>query len=251
MSERAPRIVILGALSAVAAACARAWARQGASLVLAGRDAARLALLAEDLTALGAAQVGTAALDLEAAALDAPRHLAGWRDVLGGVDVVLLAYGWLGDPDGGTDDGGAIARAFAVNLVSAAQWSAAAAALMRAQGSGTLLVITSVSGDRGRSRNTAYAAAKAGLSVFVQGLAHGLAGTGARAVALKLGFVATPMTAGFSRRSGLWSTPEQVAPGILRAARRGGPIQYAPGWWRWLMLAVRLAPSALFHRARV
>jgi NAD(P)-dependent dehydrogenase (short-subunit alcohol dehydrogenase family) len=114
-----------------------------------------------------------------------------------------------------------------------------------------VVAITSVAGDRGRQSNFAYGAAKGGLSIFVQGLAHSLAPHGARAVSMKLGFVDTPMTDGMNKSGALWAKPAQVAVAIRRAADTGGPIQYAPTIWKFIMLVIRTVPSFVFHKTKL
>jgi NADP-dependent 3-hydroxy acid dehydrogenase YdfG len=247
---QAPRIIILGATSAMAQAAARLWAPAGARLALAGRDGARLAEIAADLRARGAAQVDLAVLDCATA--DARPHLAAMEAGLGGVDIVLLAYGVLGDQAAANADDAALTDLLRTNFSSAASWCQAAAARFEAQKSGCLIVIGSVAGDRGRQSNYVYGAAKAGLGVLVQGIAHRLAPSGARAVLIKPGFVDTPMTAHLPGRQGpLWAKPEALGSAILAASVRGGPIIYAPGFWRIIMLVIRAVPAAIFHRTKL
>jgi NAD(P)-dependent dehydrogenase (short-subunit alcohol dehydrogenase family) len=114
-----------------------------------------------------------------------------------------------------------------------------------------LLVIGSVAGDRGRRSNFIYGATKGGLARLVEGMAHQLAPLGARAVLIKPGFVDTPMTASFSNKGLLWAQPEQVARVIAAAARRGGPIVYAPAYWRLIMLIIRHLPTFIFDRLNI
>ena len=137
------------------------------------------------------------------------------------------------------------------NFTSAAAWCQAAAAILERQRSGVLLVIGSVAGDRGRGSNYIYGASKAGLGALVEGVAHRLARSGARAVLIKPGFVDTPMTAGVARKGPLWASSETVARTIVASADRGGPIVYAPVFWRAIMFVVRNVPSAIFHRTRL
>ncbi len=250
-AQTGPRVIVLGALSAIGIATARLYAGEGASILLAARNAERLAQVAADLKARGAARVETAVLDLDGDSRDAAQHLAAWSEALGGVDDVLLFYGYLGDPDKARADAGELSRILSVNFTSAALWAEATAEILRKQGRGSVVAITSVAGDRGRQSNYAYGAAKGGLSIFMQGLAHSLAPTGARAVAMKLGFVDTPMTDGMNKEGALWAQPDQVAAAIRRAAERGGPIQYAPGIWRLIMLIIRTVPSFVFHKTKL
>ena len=245
------KVVILGALSAIAIATARIYAAEGANLVLAGRNADRLKGLADDLRARGASQVETAALDLEAASAEAPMHLADWSKALGGIDHVLVIYGYLGSQEKASNDLNELARIVSSNFSSAVMWCEAAGQILRAQGHGSVVAVSSVAGDRGRQSNYAYGAAKGGLALFMQGLAHSLAKSGARAVAVKPGFVDTPMTDGMAKGGALWAKPEETGAAIRKAADRGGPIQYAPGIWRIIMLIIRTVPAFVFHKTKL
>jgi short-subunit dehydrogenase len=245
------KVIVLGALSAIAEAAARVWAGQGAHLLLAGRDASRLDAIAADLRTRGA-KVETLAADL--AAVEPGMAFAEMTQRLGGVDVVLIAYGVLGDQQAAETSLSEAQRLLALNFTSAAGWCLAAARKLEKQGHGSLVVIGSVAGDRGRASNYVYGAAKAGLGVLVQGIAHRLAGSGARAVLIKPGFVDTPMTAHIPNKGLLWAKPQDVAQIIVKAAAPGartGPIVYAPGFWRWIMSAVRLTPSPIFHKTKL
>ncbi len=250
-AEPSNRVVILGALSAIAIATARIYAAEGAALVLAARNADRLKALADDLKARGAVQVETVALDLEAAALEAPRLIAEWKARLGGLDHVHVIYGYLGTQEKASTDPLELAHITSANYSTAVQWCEAAANILRAQKHGSVIAVSSVAGDRGRQSNYAYGAAKGGLALYMQGLAHSLAPTGARAVAVKPGFVDTPMTDGLKKGGALWATPDKIARIIRRAADSGGPIQYAPGIWRMIMFAIRATPSLIIHKTKL
>jgi decaprenylphospho-beta-D-erythro-pentofuranosid-2-ulose 2-reductase len=245
------RVVILGALSAIATATARRYAKEGAALVLVARNAERLSALAADLKARGAIRVEIAAMDLEAEAANADRHLAGWSAQLGGLDHIHLVYGYLGTQAKASASAAELSRIVTSNFTSAVHWCEAAANLLREQKHGSLVAVSSVAGDRGRQSNYAYGAAKGGIALFVQGIAHSLAGTGARAVAVKPGFVDTPMTDGLKKGGPMWASPEQVARILRRAADKGGPIQYAPGKWRLVMSVIRAVPAFIFHKTKL
>jgi decaprenylphospho-beta-D-erythro-pentofuranosid-2-ulose 2-reductase len=249
MTESPKRIVILGATSAIAQAAARIWAGQGARFVLVARNAERLEAIAADLKARGAAQAESLAVDC--AEVEPTAELSRIIEILGGLDVVLLAYGVLGDQAQLERDPAAVADLLRTNFVSAAAWCQAVATVLERQRTGALLVIGSVAGDRGRGSNYVYGASKAGLGVLVQGIAHRLASTGGRAVLIKPGFVDTPMTADIARKGAFWARPEAVARTIVASADRGGPVVYAPAFWRGIMFAVRITPSAVFHKTRL
>jgi decaprenylphospho-beta-D-erythro-pentofuranosid-2-ulose 2-reductase len=254
MTVASKRVIILGVTSAIAEAVARLYAAEGAALVLAGRNPERLHAIARDLKARGAALAKIEVVDLAqpGVAEDAlPRMTA----YLGTVDHILLVYGSLGDQARSERE---ITRArdiLQVNFTSAAEWSLASANVLEAQGQGSLIVIGSVAGDRGRQSNYIYGAAKAGLATLVQGIAHRFAqikqpdsAMRPRAVLIKPGFIDTPMTAGMKKGGPLWSTPAAIAPIIRRAADHGGAIVYAPWFWRLILLVIRLTPAPLFHR---
>lgn len=249
------RVILLGALSAVAEAAARELASQGAHLALFARHAARLDDMAADLRLRGAGQVHVFARDLAADA-DCEGSLREAGAALGGIDAVLVFYGILGDQARALSEWAEARQIIDVNFTSAAHWVLAAARLIEASPTprSAILVISSVAGDRGRRSNFVYGAAKAGLSVLMQGLAHRFAAFPAprpRAITIKLGFVDTPMTQSVAKKGPLWAKPEDVAPAILRALDRGPAMAYVPWIWRFIMLAVRLTPGFIFNRVNL
>jgi short-subunit dehydrogenase len=242
------KVIILGALSAVAEETARLYAAEGAALLLAGRDAAKLAAVATDLKVRGAQRVETMALDLATA--DPQSVFPAMVKALGGADDILLAYGILGDQAKAETDQAHAASIIDIDFRSAALWCLAASAWLEQQKKGVLLVIGSVAGDRGRQSNYIYGATKAGLGVLVQGLAHRLSRSGARAVLIKPGFIDTPMTASF-KKGPLWARPGAIAAVIRRSADKGGPIVYAPAFWRLILLVIRTVPAAILHKTKL
>ncbi|MEC4590447.1 MULTISPECIES: SDR family oxidoreductase [Nitrospirillum] len=245
-------VVILGATSAVAERYARLHAARGARLVLAGRDSRRLGSIAADLMARGAAGAEVAVMDLAdpAAGFD-----AAWADMaakLGGrVDTVLLAYGILGDQKAAEADTAEMARQLTTNMTSACAWLTVAANHLERQGQGTLIAIASVAGDRGRQSNYVYGAAKGGLALFAQGMAHRFAGTKVKVLTVKPGFIDTPMTDGLAKGGPLWATPEKVAADIDRAAAKGATTLYTPWFWMGIMMIIRNLPGAIFNRMKI
>lgn len=245
------KIVILGALSAIAEAAARQWAAQGAHLLLVGRDRGRLEEVAADLRIRGGladvCEGDLASIDVEQAFAEMVRQL-------GRVDVVLLAYGVLGDQRLAETDPLEASRILATNFTSAAAWCLAATQVLERQRSGVLIVIGSVAGDRGRKSNYVYGAAKGGLGVLVQGIAHRLASSAARAVLIKPGFVDTPMTAAIAKKNVLWAKPQKIAETIVQVSMPNAstsPVVYAPSFWRWIMYVVRFMPNFVFHRTQL
>ena len=244
----AGQVVILGATSAMAEALARLCAAEGAELVLVGRRAARLEEQAADLRVRGAGAVRIYAADL-AQADHAADQLAAWTGAAP-VAAVYIFYGVLTDQARAEADLAYAAESLQVNFTSAALWSLAAANRLQAQQRGVLVVVGSVAGDRGRQANYVYGAAKSGLGALVQGIAHRLAlrGGAARAVLVKPGFVDTPMTDHLPKGGPLWARPEAVARRIRKAADGKAPVVYVPGFWRLILLVIRLLPASIFHR---
>ena len=249
MSGKGQHIVILGAASAIAEAAGRLWATRGARLILVGRDEGRLRSIAANLDARGAAE--TRIWPLDCASADAAVELDQMARAISGLDIVLLAYGALGDQAAMERHPSQAAKLIQTNFTSAAAWCMAASAILETQGSGALLVIGSVAGDRGRRSNFVYGATKGGLALLVEGIAHKLAPLGARAVVIKPGFVDTPMTAAFTKKGPLWATPERVAEVIVRAGDKGGPVVYAPAFWRSIMLVIRSLPTFIFNKMNI
>lgn len=244
----AARVLVLGATSAVATACAELYAARGARLHLVGRDASKLDALAERLRGRARQTVTTDRADfLDASACE--RVVAGAWDALGGVDSALLAHGDLGDQMKSESDFAEAERILRVNLLSAVALVVPLANRMEAARRGRLGVITSVAGERGRPRNFTYGAAKGGLGLYLQGQRSRLWPSGVRVTTIKLGPVDTPMTASH-RKNVLFSRPETVAPRIVAAIERGAGECFVPGWWRPVMWAVRNTPEALFQRVR-
>ena len=244
------RVLVLGGTSGIAEATARLYAAEGCRIVLAGRDPERLEAVARDLRLRGATDVVAEPGDLATGA--AAERLDAMARHFGGFDHILLAYGVLGEQRLAQKDEAETGRILQVNLVSAAQWANAAAMLLETQGAGALVAIGSVAGDRGKRSNYVYGAAKAGLEVLLQGIAHRFAamdsaGGRLRVALVKPGPTDTPMTAGMKKGGPLWSTPEAVARVVRRAADRGG-VAYAPARWRLLMLVLRLLPRSIWNR---
>ena len=242
------RILILGATSAIAHATARRYARRGARLVLAARHPDKLAANAADLRALGAADVAEVAFDALAFERHAEVVAAAWT-AFDGLDAALLAWGTLPDQAHVQADAAAAVEAFQANATSVVSVLTLLANRFEAQGRGTLCVISSVAGDRGRPSNYVYGAAKGAVSLFTGGLRARLAPAVA-VVTVKPGFVDTPMTADVPKNP-LFAAPEAVAEQIETAIGRGSDVVYAPGFWRPVMAGIRAVPERLFKRLRL
>lgn len=243
-------VAIFGATSAIAEQLARGYARDGARLFLVARDGARLDAIANDLRIRGARAVTVRTADLDDPAA-AGALVEAAVAALGRLDVALVAYGVLGDQAASEAEPARARAELSINLVSPACLLLELAKPFERERWGGIAAITSVAGDRGRRTNYVYGAAKAGLSTFLDGLRHRLAGRGVAVLDVRPGFVDTPMTAHLSKGGPLWARPERVAADIRRAIERRRAVLYTPWFWRWIMLVIRLLPRPLFHRLRI
>lgn len=241
------KIVIVGATSAIAEHCARLWLAEPVALVLVGRDAARLEGVAADLRVRSpASAVHVMCVDfssIEAVAECARQAAAGEK-----IDVVLIAHGNLPDQKQCQDELAMCRDALLLNGVSVALFAEAFAAELARQGLGTLAVIGSVAGDRGRKSNYVYGAAKGMVERYVQGLQHRFASTGVRVCLIKPGPTDTPMTAHLKGGGMALARVEDVAARIVKGVASGTPLIYAPGKWRLIMLVIRHLPGFVFNR---
>lgn len=241
------KILIIGATSAIAEATAKQLAQKGACLYLFGRNRERLAQLGSDLKIRGASAVSYAAFD----ANDLDRHEAILDQAvaaMGGIDVALIAHGTLGDQKACEKNFERALSELHTNAISVISLLTHLANRFEAQGHGTIAVISSVAGDRGRQSNYVYGAAKGAVTIFLQGLRNRLCKSGVHVLTIKPGFVDTPMTASF-KKGVLWAQPETIASGILKAIDRKRDEVYLPFFWRFIMAIIRSIPEALFKRA--
>jgi decaprenylphospho-beta-D-erythro-pentofuranosid-2-ulose 2-reductase len=243
------RILVIGATSAIAGAVARRYAAQGGRLYLLARRAAAVDAAGADLRVRGAADVRTGIADaLDTASMPAVLEAA-WS-AWDGFDVVLLAFGVLPDQAQCEGDLDSTLEAFDTNGRAAIAWLTLLANRLAAQGKGTIGVISSPAGDRGRASNYVYGASKAALTAFASGLRQRLRGAGVKVVTILPGFVDTPMTASF-RKGPIWASPDRVAADIVRALERGTPIVYTPWFWRWIMAIILHIPERIFVRLKL
>ncbi|MEO5365431.1 MAG: SDR family oxidoreductase [Magnetococcus sp. WYHC-3] len=243
-----PTLLVIGATSDIARAVAHAFAAGGHDLILTARDPRQLERDAADLHHRHGASVTCLALDLLADDTTLANFAAGLNPL---PTVVFCAVGLLGDPPRSLDDPDTTRQVMMSNFVGPAQMLTLLARRYRDSGSGTLIGVSSVAGDRGRGSNFAYGSAKAGFSAFLSGLRNHLHPHGVRVMTVKPGFVSTRMTAGLSLPPALTATPTQAAQDIYRAFLRQRDEVYTLWMWRWIMLIIRLLPESLFKRLRL
>lgn len=241
------RVLIIGATSTIATACARIWAAQGAHFCLVGRDEKKLQALVSDLAVRGAGPISTFCMNAEDTHVHATM-LSAAREALGRLDIALIAHGTLPDQHTCEVDASLTLREFTINGTSVIALLTILANQFEQQGGGAIGVISSVAGDRGRPSNYVYGSAKAAVSAFCEGLRARLFKAGVSLTDIRPGFVATPMTNGLPLPAPLVAQPEQVARRIIAGIERKKDILYAPPFWRLIMLAIRLIPGSIFKR---
>lgn len=244
------RIVVLGATSGIAQALERLMAAAGLEMLLVGHSQERLDAVQADLLARGAGSASALRADLT----NTSQHAGVLRyaaERFADFDTLVVAYGSMLDQAACQVSSELALQEVNTNFTSAVGLLTVFGEYFRGRGSGTIAVITSVAGDRGRRPNYVYGAAKGGLSVFLQGLRSRLYPFGVRVVTIKPGPVNTAMTA-HMKKSRLFAEPAEVAADIYRALERGRvDVIYTPWYWRWIMLTLRLIPERFFKKLSV
>jgi len=239
-------VLVLGGASELAVATTRRLiGNRCRTVVLAVRDTARAEADAQDLRDLGADTVEIIHFD----AADTESHtkvIDEAFDNFGDIDLVISAFGVLGDQADFDAHPEAAAQAVQINFGGAVSSSLAVAHRFRKQGHGTLVIISSVAAERARASNYVYGSTKAGLDAFAQGLGDALVGTGASVMVVRPGFVKGRMTAGMKPQP-FATTPEAVAEAIERGLERRSEIVWAPGILRWLFMTMRHLPRPMWR----
>jgi hypothetical protein len=237
-------ILVIGAHSDIGRAIARAYAKVGRPLVLAARNPERLEDDRSDLQIRHNIEVQLVAFDL----LDTQSHGQFLDRLIPFPETVVSVIGLLGDQSVSQGDPKIADLVMRTNYVDLALFLGNVANRMEARGTGTIIGVSSVAGDRGRASNYVYGSAKAGFTVFLSGLRNRLAKRGIKVVTVKPGFVDTRMTAGMNLPPLLTAKPSEVAQAVLRAETKGRDIVYVKPIWRLIMLVIKAIPERLFKR---
>lgn len=242
-------ILIIGATSAIAQATIRLYAKQGHNLFLAARNAESLTTIANDAKIRGANEVFEYVIDLG----EHHRHadmVEYLFEKMPKLDVALIAHGTLPDQQACQNDVELTMREINTNGLSAISLLTLLANRFEEQKSGTIAVISSVAGDRGRQSNYVYGSAKKLVSTFLLGLRNRLYESGVNVIDIKPGFVDTPMTAEFDKGP-LWAKPEDIAQSIIKGIEKGRQTLYTPWFWWGIMLIIRSIPEVIFKRLKL
>jgi decaprenylphospho-beta-D-erythro-pentofuranosid-2-ulose 2-reductase len=238
-------VLLLGGTSEIAQAVVAAWARTcRPHVVLAARPGPRRD---EAVARIAAQGLTVEAVDFDAERTDEHEALvesvARERDI----DVALVAFGVLGDEEQAWQDHDAAVTLARVNYVGAVSVGVPLATVMRRQGHGMIVALSSVAGERVRRSNFVYGSTKAGMDGFYLGLGEALRGSGAGVLVVRPGFVRTRMTAGRSPAP-LSVTADQVADAVVRGVAERSELVWVPGALRGVMSGLRHVPRPLFRR---
>ncbi len=240
------KILIIGATSAIAEATARIWAQRGDELFLVARNEGRLNLMTKDLKVRGASEVHTYFMD----ANNFDQHLQMLDEAfvtLGAIDIALIAHGTLSNQKECEQSVDITIQEIKTNALSVIALLTHLASRFEKQGAGTVAVISSVAGDRGRASNYVYGSSKSMVTTFTSGLRQRLYKLGVSVVTIKPGFVDTPMTTEF-KKGLLWVKPVAIAENVVQAIDKRKDEVYVPGFWWGIMTLIRLIPISVFKK---
>lgn len=240
-------ILIIGATSAIADKFIKQIATKDSHIYLVAKEADLLQVIKKDLEIRENARVDTFQLDVtEIDKIDEAVNTA--KSILGSVDVALIAHGTLPEQKKCNSDLNETYFQFKLNATGTILLCQQLANIFEEQKYGALAVMSSVAGDRGRQSNYLYGAAKGAISIFLQGLRNRLTKYGVNVLTIKPGFVDTPMTA-YLPKNPLYSSPDKIAEGIVKAIEKEKNKEiYLPGFWRLVMLVIKLIPNKIFNR---
>lgn len=245
------KIVIVGATSGIAERCARIWVMEkNIELILIGRNLQKLQNIAEDLRIRGP----EASIQVIEANFTDPKAIALLVNSIaqqGKIDRVLIAQGMLPKQEDCQQDLVTCYDTLMINAVSPALFAEAFIGHLQKNNHGTLAIIGSVAGDRGRKFIYTYGAAKALIAHYAQGLQHRLARSNVKVVLVKPGPTATTMTAHLNTKGLKLADPNIVATDIVRAMARGTPVIYTPRRWGFIMTVIRTIPAFIFNRLEI
>ena len=235
-------VLVLGGRSDIAHAIVRKLASPALSTVI-------LAHRGGDTVAIDALPDGVEVVCVAFDAKDHATHADFVAQVVadhGDLDIVIQAFGQLGGPDVNTDPTAA-GDLVDVNVTGAVSSGLAAAAQLRRQGHGVLVVLSSVAGVRTRPSNFVYGATKAGQDAFSTGLGHALAGSGARVMTVRPGFVRSAMTEGMEEAP-FACDPDDVAEAVAAGLRSRKSVVWAPSVLRYVFAVLRIVPGFVWRK---
>jgi decaprenylphospho-beta-D-erythro-pentofuranosid-2-ulose 2-reductase len=242
------RAALLGGTKGIGRAIGRLLVAKGHDLLLLGRDEDELRRSASDMSlrAGGESVVPIVCCDLSRPETFGPALDDAWEK-LPGLDTVIVTAAMFATQEALEADRELTRNLLTVNFANTVVFCEEARGRLLAHGGGTLCVLSSVAGERGRKPVVLYGAAKAGLSAYLEGLDHKFRNRGLKTICVKPGFVRTGMTAGLPVPP-FAGEPDAVAQDVLSAIERGKPVLYTPSPWRYIMFVIRNLPRFVMRR---
>ena len=239
--------LILGARSDIAMAIVHRLAKEGYDIQLAARNADGLAADRSDIELRYRGSVTQHEFD----ALNAASHEAFVEDLSVMPDIAVCAVGYMGEQAENERDTQAASLVMRSNYEGPASILAVLANRFEQRGSGCIVGISSVAGERGRATNYVYGSAKAGFTAFLSGLRNRLAKKGVHVVTVLPGFVATKMTEGMDLPAKLTAQPKEVAGAVLKAVQKKQNVIYVKPIWQLIMMIIRNIPERAFKGMKI
>lgn len=243
------KILIIGATSCIAENCARIWAARGDMLYLVARNKERLEIITADLKARGNGQLYSQCININeiedhAAILDAA------KSTMGDIDIVLIAHGILSSQKSCELHVEEALADIKTNALTVISLLTIIANFFEEKHTGTIAIISSIAGERGRASNYVYGSAKAMVTTFASGLRQRLHKFNVDVVTIKPGLIDTPMTASF-KKGFLWKKPAFAAVKIVRAIDRGKSEVYVPAFWWLVMMVIKVIPNSIYNKLKL
>ncbi|QHS58718.1 SDR family oxidoreductase [Chitinophaga agri] len=242
-----PTVLILGAGSDMAVAIAREFAGNKYDIQLAARNKASLSPLEQDLRIRYGVESSTYAFD----ATDFNSHPAFYNALTVKPDITIAVFGYLGSQEKGQADWNEASRILHTNYTGAVSILNIVAEDYATRGTGTIVGISSVAGERGRQSNYLYGSAKAGFTAYLSGLRNRLFHKGVHVLSVQPGFVYTRMTENLKLPPLLTAQPQDVARDIYRAVKAKKNQIYTRWFWRYIMLIIKSIPEFMFKKLKL
>lgn len=244
--EQNKNIIVFGATSAIAHAVLKIYAKASCNLYLVARNPEKLAVVADDLSSRGASILMTESYDFDNYS-KLINSLNAAKKQFSSIDIVFVAHGTLPEQKELEQDPLALTEFININYLSTAHICLTAVNLLEKQNNGTIAIISSVAGDRGRKSNYIYGASKSAVNTLIEGIQGRLCKSAIKITNIKPGMIDTPMTEAMSKGI-LWANPETIAPLIVQGIKKGKNTIYVPTFWRLIMLVIKLIPTKILQR---
>lgn len=237
-------VLILGATSDVGKALALHYSKMGYAIILAARNTNEVQTYIQDWSSKQIQVVPFEATDFAG-------HQAWVKNLPLLPTISICVFGYLGDHEKARTNWSEAHRIIDANYTGAVSILNRLALEYEKQGSGCIVGISSVAGDRGRQSNFIYGSAKAGFTAYLSGLRNSLFKEGVHVLTVKPGFINTKMTVGLNLPKVITASPAQVAKRIYNGIHSKKNVIYVLPIWFWIMLVIKAIPEFIFKRLKL